>query len=166
VQAQASYSSGTPGTASESLEFLAFYLGDEEYGVDIQKVNELRRYEKVTKIANAPDFIKGVINLRGTIVPIIDMRIRFNLGVPSYNDFTVVVILNVHNRVVGVVVDSVSDVVTLSCDQIKSPPKMDSAIDSDYLIGLGMLDKRILILADIDKLMSSSDIALTEELAA
>lgn len=166
MQAQASYSSGTPGTASESLEFLAFYLGDEEYGVDIQKVNELRRYEKVTKIANAPDFIKGVINLRGTIVPIIDMRIRFNLGVPSYNDFTVVVILNVHNRVVGVVVDSVSDVVTLSCDQIKSPPKMDSAIDSDYLIGLGMLDKRILILADIDKLMSSSDIALTEELAA
>jgi len=166
VQAQASYSSGTPGTASESLEFLAFYLGDEEYGVDIQKVNELRRYEKVTKIANAPDFIKGVINLRGTIVPIIDMRIRFNLGVPSYNDFTVVVILNVHNRVVGVVVDSVSDVVTLSCDQIKSPPKMDSAIDSDYLIGLGMLDERILILADIDKLMSSSDIALTEELAA
>jgi len=166
VQAQASYSSGTPGTASESLEFLAFYLGDEEYGVDIQKVNELRRYEKVTKIANTPDFIKGVINLRGTIVPIIDMRIRFNLGVPSYNDFTVVVILNVHNRVVGVVVDSVSDVVTLSCDQIKSPPKMDSAIDSDYLIGLGMLDKRILILADIDKLMSSSDIALTEELAA
>lgn len=166
MQAQASYSSGTPGTASESLEFLAFYLGDEEYGVDIQKVNELRRYEKVTKIANAPDFIKGVINLRGTIVPIIDMRIRFNLGVPSYNDFTVVVILNVHNRVVGVVVDSVSDVVTLSCDQIKSPPKMDSAIDSDYLIGLGMLDERILILADIDKLMSSSDIALTEELAA
>lgn len=154
------------GKADVAAEFLAFTLGGEEYGVDIQKVQELRGYDTVTRMANAPEFIKGVVNLRGIIVPIIDMRIKFNLGTPTYDQFTVVIILNVRQRVMGMVVDSVSDVITLRADQIKPAPQMGSAIDTDYLIGLGTIEERMLILVDIDKLMSSSEIGLAERLAA
>jgi purine-binding chemotaxis protein CheW len=156
------------GEKNESAgnEFLAFTLGKEEYGIDILKVQEIRGYEAVTRIANAPDFIKGVVNLRGIIVPIVDMRIKFNLGEPTYDQFTVVIILNISGRVVGMVVDSVSDVITLSMEQIKPAPEMGTTFDSDYLIGLGTLDERMLILVDIDKLMSSADMGLIEKLAA
>jgi purine-binding chemotaxis protein CheW len=163
---QAAQTSGRrAGTDAVAGEFLAFTLGREEYGIDILKVQEIRGYDAVTRIANSPDYIKGVVNLRGTIVPIVDMRIRFNLGEPSYDQFTVVIVLNIAGRVVGMVVDSVSDVTTLSPDQIKAAPEMASVLDTDYLIGLGTLDERMLILVDIDKLMSSSDMGLIEELA-
>jgi purine-binding chemotaxis protein CheW len=152
--------------ANGPLEFLAFHLGGEEYGVDIQKVQELRGYDAVTRIANAPEFIKGVVNLRGIIMPIIDMRIKFNLGTPVYDQFTVVIILNVGGRVMGMVVDSVSDVITLAPEQIKPAPQLGAAIDTDYLIGLGAQDERMLILVDIDKLMSSGEIGLIETLTA
>lgn len=151
---------------SLASEFLAFRLGGEEYGIDILKVQEIRGYESVTKIANAPEFIKGLINLRGIIVPIVDMRIKFNLGEPTYDQFTVVIILNVAGKTVGMVVDSVSDVTTLLPEQIKPAPEMGTALDTDYLIGLGTLDERILILVDIDKLMGSQDMGLIEKLAA
>ena len=147
-------------------EFLAFTLGKEEYGIDILKVQEIRGYETVTRIANAPDFIKGVVNLRGIIVPIVDMRIKFNLGEPTYDQFTVVIILNIGGRVVGMVVDSVSDVITLSAEQIKPAPEMGTALNTDYLIGLGTLDQRMLILVDIDRLMSSAEMGLIEKMAA
>ena len=147
-------------------EFLAFTLGKEEYGIDILKVQEIRGYEPVTRIANAPDFIKGVVNLRGIIVPIVDMRIKFNLGDPTYDQFTVVIILNIGGRVMGMVVDSVSDVTTLTAEQIKAAPEMGTTFDTDYLIGLGTLDERMLILVDIDKLMSSDEMGLIEKLAA
>ena len=156
------------GEKSDSAgnEFLAFTLGKEEYGIDILKVQEIRGYEAVTRIANSPEFIKGVVNLRGIIVPIVDMRIKFQLGEPTYDQFTVVIILNISGRVVGMVVDSVSDVITLSPEQIKTAPEMGTTFDSDYLIGLGTLDERMLILVDIDKLMSSADMGLIEKLAA
>jgi purine-binding chemotaxis protein CheW len=147
-------------------EFLAFTLGKEEYGIDILKVQEIRGYESVTRIANAPDFIKGVVNLRGIIVPIVDMRIKFNLGEPTYDQFTVVIILNIGGRVVGMVVDSVSDVTTLSPEQIKPAPEMGTALNTDYLIGLGTLDQRMLILVDIDRLMSSDEMGLIDKIAA
>ncbi|WP_035627446.1 chemotaxis protein CheW [Herminiimonas sp. CN] len=147
------------------LEFLAFTLGQEEYGIDILKVQEIRGYETVTAIANAPEFIKGVVNLRGIIVPIVDMRIRFNLGVPRYDQFTVVIILNIGGRIMGIVVDSVSDVTTLKPEQIKPAPQMGTAFEADYLLGLGTLDERMLILVDIDKLMSSADMGLIEQTA-
>jgi purine-binding chemotaxis protein CheW len=147
-------------------EYLAFTLGQEEYGIDIQKVQELRGYDTVTHIANAPAFIKGVVNLRGTIVPIIDMRIKLNLGTPTYDQFTVVIILNVAHHVVGMVVDSVSDVITLNAEQIKPAPELGTALGADYLIGLGTVEQRMLILVDIDKLMSSADIRLIEKMAA
>ncbi|WP_425584149.1 chemotaxis protein CheW [Variovorax defluvii] len=152
--------------AARPLEFLSFTLGEEEYGIDIQKVQELRGYDAVTRIANAPEFIKGVVNLRGIIVPIIDMRIKFALGQPTYDQFTVVIVLNIGGRVVGMVVDSVSDVITLNADQIKPAPEMGSALDTDYLIGLGTLEERMLILVDIDRLMSSEEMGLVERVAA
>jgi len=148
-----------------SLEFLAFTLGLEEYGIDIQKVQELRGYDAVTHIANAPGYIKGVVNLRGIIVPIIDMRIKLNLDTPVYDQFTVVIILNIAGRVMGMVVDSVSDVITLAAEQIKPAPKMGTALDTDYLIGLGTLDERMLILVDIDRLMSGAELGMIERLS-
>ena len=146
-------------------EFLAFTLGREEYGIDILKVQEIRGYETVTRIANAPEFIKGVVNLRGIIVPIVDMRIKFQLGEAGYDQFTVVIILNIAGRIVGMVVDSVSDVTTLGSAQIKPAPQMQSALGSDYLIGLGTVDERMLILLDIDRLMSSADMGLIDQAA-
>jgi purine-binding chemotaxis protein CheW len=153
-------------TATEVMEFLAFCLGEEEYGIRILKVQEIRGYDAVTKIANAPEFIKGVVNLRGIIVPIVDMRIKFNLGTPTYDQFTVVIILSIADRVVGMVVDSVSDVITLNAEQIKPAPEMGTALNTDYLTGLGTIDERMLILVDIDKLMSSAEMGLIEKLAA
>jgi len=148
-------------------EYLAFTLGSEEYGIDILKVQEIRGYETVTRIANAPAFIKGVINLRGIIIPVVDMRIKFQLGSATYDQFTVVIILNIGGRVMGMVVDSVSDVTTLTEDQVKAPPDLgNTAFGAEYLIGLGTLDERMLILIDIDKLMSSPDMGLMDKLAA
>jgi purine-binding chemotaxis protein CheW len=158
--------SGAKSAEANGNEFLAFTLGKEEYGIDILKVQEIRGYEAVTRIANSPDFVKGVVNLRGIIVPIVDMRIKFNLGEPTYDQFTVVIILNIGGRVVGMVVDSVSDVITLTPEQIKPAPEMGTAFNTDYLIGLGTLDERMLILVDIDKLMSSAEMGLIEKLAA
>ena len=150
----------------DAIEVLAFTLGQEEYGLSILKVQEIRGYDSVTRIANAPDFIKGVVNLRGIIVPIVDMRIKFNLGTPTYDQFTVVIILNIADSVVGMVVDSVSDVITLNPGQIKPAPAMGIALNTDYLIGLGAIDERMLILVDIERLMSSTEMGLIEKLAA
>jgi purine-binding chemotaxis protein CheW len=149
--------------AHASNEYLSFTLGKEEYGIEILKVQEIRSYEVVTTIANAPEFIKGVVNLRGIIVPIVDMRIKFNLGSVEYNQFTVVIILNVAGRVVGMVVDGVSDVITLAAEQMKPAPDFSSTFDNDYITGLGTVDSRMLILVDIEKLMGRADMALVEQ---
>jgi purine-binding chemotaxis protein CheW len=144
-------------------EFLTFRLGAETYGIDILKVQEIRSHETPTTIANAPAFIKGVINLRGVIVPILDLRIRFGLGEARYDEFTVVIILNVAGRVVGVVVDSVSDVLTLSAAAIRPTPEFASAaLDTKYITGLGTVDEQMIILLDIERLMTSADMALVD----
>ena len=149
--------------ADVTQEYLTFTLGNEEYGVDILKVQEIRGYEKPTAIANAPAFIKGVVNLRGTIVPIVDMRIKFNLGTAEYNQFTVVIILNVARRVVGMVVDGVSDVITLAAEQMRPAPDFSSSFDTQYITGLGTVEERMLILVDIEKLMTGAEMALMEQ---
>ncbi len=146
------------------LEALAFKLGNEEYGIKILQVQEIRGYESVTRIASAPEHVKGVVNLRGTIVPIVDMRIKFKLGEPTYNQFTVVIILNIQDRVVGMVVDSVSDVISLTAEQIKPAPDM-GALNTDYVVGLGTVDERMIILVDIDRLMSSDDMGVIDSAA-
>ncbi len=147
-------------------EYLTFVLGTEEYGIEILKVQEIRGYDAVTKIANTPDFIKGVINLRGTIVPIVDLRVRFNLGKIEYNEFTVVIILNLNGRIVGIVVDGVSDVITLQASQVRAVPDLVSTIDTKYLVGLGTVDDRMLILVNIESLMNSHEMALIDSVAA
>ena len=147
---------------AENREFLVFSLGDEEYAIDILKVQEIRGYENVTRIANAPDFIKGVTNLRGVIVPIVDLRIKFHLENVEYGGQTVVIVVNVADRVVGIVVDGVSDVMTLTPDQIKPAPEFGVTLSSDFLSGLGSLDDRMLVLVDIDKLLTSEEMALVD----
>jgi purine-binding chemotaxis protein CheW len=143
-------------------EFLTFTLGAEEYGIDILKVQEIRGCDTVTRIANTPEFIRGVINLRGHIVPIVDLRVRFGLGDAKYDAFTVVIILNIGTRVVGIVVDSVSDVMTLRADQIRPAPEFSSTLGTEYLMGLGTLDDRMIILVDIACLLESPDMGLAE----
>lgn len=147
-------------TLMGTREYLTFRLGQEEYGIDILKVQEIRGYEKPTRIANAPEFIKGVVNLRGTIVPIVDMRLKFNCAKAEYNDFTVVIILHLRSRVVGIVVDSVSDVMELQPENLRAAPEIDSVIDSSAVVGLGSLGDRMLILLDIEKLMAGLDMGL------
>ena len=146
--------------SSGAREYLTFRLDQEEYGIDILKVQEIRGYEPPTRIAHAPEFIKGVVNLRGTIIPIVDMRLKFNCSQAEYNDFTVVIILNLRNRVVGIVVDSVSDVMELAPDNIRAAPDIESVIENDCILGLGSVGERMLILLDIEKLMSSAEMGL------
>ena len=153
-------------TRDATREVLVFVIGKEEYGVDILKVQEIRGYDKVTALPSAPDFLKGVVNLRGTIVPVIDMRIKFKLPDPRYDSFTVVVILKLSSRVIGIVVDAVSDVVRLAAADVKDPPRLGSVVDSSYLTGVATLNERMVLLLDIEKLLSSGDLALLDNVAA
>lgn len=154
---------GKAAAQAQASEFLTFRLGSESYGIEILKVQEIRGYETPTAIANAPAFIKGVINLRGVIVPILDLRIKFQLSEAKYDDFTVVIILNVAGRVVGVVVDSVSDVLTLSSEAIRPAPEFASAtFDTKYITGLGTVEEQLIILLDIEKLLTGADMALVD----
>jgi purine-binding chemotaxis protein CheW len=146
--------------ATVAGEYLTFRLGQEEYGIDILKVQEIRGYEQPTRIAHAPSFLKGVVNLRGTIVPIVDMRLKFNCAQAEYNSFTVVIILHLRARIVGIVVDSVSDVLQLQADQIRPAPEVETSVDANCIVGLGALSERMLILLDIERLMSGVDMGL------
>ena len=150
------------GHNGQRREILVFKLGQQEYAIDILRVQEIRGYEAVTRIANAPAHMKGVVNLRGSIVPIIDMRINFALDSVEYNQFTVVIILNLSGRIVGIVVDGVSDVTTLEPDQIKPAPEFSHTLDVRYITGLGTVDDRMLILLDIDMLICSDEMGLFE----
>jgi purine-binding chemotaxis protein CheW len=142
-------------------EYLTFRLGNEEYGIDILKVQEIRSYEAPTRIANAAPCFKGVVNLRGVIVPIVDLRLKFGCDSAEYNSFTVVIVLNINGRVVGAVVDSVSDVLELPGEAVRPTPDMDASVDTHYITGIASLQERMLILLDIEALMGSSDMGLT-----
>ena len=148
---------------ADEREYLTFRLDREEFGIDILKVQEIRGYEPPTRIANAPSFIKGVINLRGTIVPIVDLRLKFDCPRSEYDSSTVVIVLNLARRIVGIVVDSVSDVLTLPSENFKPAPDIDTIIDRESVVGLGSLRDRMLILLDIEKLMASQGMALTSD---
>jgi len=162
---QANQSQGQPAgmVPTHIREFLAFKLGHEEYGIDILRVQEIRSYEAPTRMANAPDYIKGVVNLRGVIVPIVDMRMKFNLEEVKYDGFTVVIVLNIGSQVIGMVVDGVSDVITLAPEQLRPVPELNSAIAGDHLLAIGSLEDRMLILLDIEKLMRSADMGLVAQ---
>ncbi|MFJ5159102.1 chemotaxis protein CheW [Pantoea sp. NPDC088449] len=145
-------------------EYLVFRLGDEEYGIDILKVQEIRGCDRATRIPNSPDFITGVTNLRGVIVPIIDLRLRFHLPVTEDDKDTVVIVLNFGDRIVGIVVDGVVDVLSLEADQIRPTPDFTSVLSSDYLLGLGVIDTRMIILVNIGKLLSREEMELMDSL--
>ena len=146
-------------------EYLTFTLGEEEYAIDILKVQEIRGYDAVTRIANTPDYIKGVINMRGVIVPVVDMRLKFHLGNATYDQFTVMIILNLGQRIVGMVVDSVSDVIGLNPEEIRPAPDFGSTFDTQYLIGLASVGDRMAIVVDIEKLMTSQEMGLIDKLS-
>jgi purine-binding chemotaxis protein CheW len=167
IDPRTSAQAATTALHGATREYLSFKLGAEEYGIDILKVQEIRGYENPTRIANAAHFIKGVVNLRGVIVPIVDMRLRFGLSDVQYNSFTVVIILNIASRTVGMVVDSVSDVLELGGDAIKPAPEFNGAIDAAYITGLGTIKngdaERMLILMDIEQMMTAPDMGLLDD---
>lgn len=148
--------------AAYESEFLTFQLGSESYAVDIMKVREIRGYEPVTRIANSPPFIKGVLNLRGDIVPVIDLRLKFNVGEATYNEFTIVIMLTIQQRIVGVVVDAVSDVIRPGANELKPPPEFGVAFDHQYLLGLVQQEDQMFILLNIDALITSKELGLFE----
>ncbi len=146
--------------AQISREFLSFRLGQEEYGIEILKVQEISSFQTPTKIANTPTFILGVVNLRGAIVPIIDLRIKFGMPSPAYDGSTVTIVLNLGARVIGVVVDSVSDVISLLPEQLRPIPEFNSVIPTDHLMAIATIDQRMLTLVDIERLMGAEDMGL------
>ena len=152
---------------SNPREVLSFRLGAEEYGIDILRVQEIRSFETCTHLANTPGFIKGVVNLRGVIVPIIDLRLKFSLADAHFNDHTVTIVLNVAGRVVGVVVDSVSDVLQLAPAQVQPPPAFNGSVQAGHITGVATVmngdTQRMLILLDIEQLMTGFDMGLFEE---
>lgn len=162
IQGHAANTKSMEAEVSHAQEYLTYSLGDEDYAIDILKVQEIRGYETPTTIANAPAFLKGVINLRDTIVPIVDLRIKFNVGQADYTPFTVIIIINISTRVIGIVVDSVSDVTMLRPDQIRAAPEFAASVDTKYIMGLATLDKRMLIVVDIEQLILSHEMALFE----
>ena len=141
-------------------QYLTLRLGEEEYAIDILRVQEIRSYEEPTKMVNSPSFIKGVINLRGVIVPIVDLRMKLNIPNVAYDEFTVVIILNLRGTVIGAVVDAVADVVTLSSDIIKPAPQFESAIEARFVVGLANLGERMLIVMNMDALMSGTELGM------
>ena len=144
-------------------QYLTLRLGDEEYAIDIMRVQEIRSYEQPTKMVNSPSFIKGVINLRGVIVPIVDLRLKLNIGSDEYTEFTVVIVLNIQGTIVGAVVDAVSDVVTLGADTIKAAPQFDSGIDARFVLGLAHIGERTLIVMDMQTLLSNSELGMSNK---
>ena len=136
--------------------FLAFKLGQEEYGMDILRVQEIRSYEKPTQLSHAPAYLLGVVKLRGTIVPVIDLRVRLQLSQVTYDAHTVVIVVNAGQRVVGLVVDSVSDVLSLRPEQMRPVPALDSGFAPEHLLALGCVDERTLLLLDIEQYLAAS----------
>lgn len=151
------------GVETDGNQFLTFQLGDELYGVDILRVQEIKGYTTVTKIPNTPDYIKGVLNLRGTIVPIVELRTTFGMPTIDYTMFTVIVVVVVRDRIMGLVVDSVSDVLTISKKDIQAPPEFGAKVDVSVLSGIGKSGDKLVSLLDIDRLLI--DPAITETMA-
>jgi purine-binding chemotaxis protein CheW len=152
-------------THEATREVLVFVLGKEEYGVDILKVQEIRGYEKVTPLPSAPSFLKGVVNLRGIIVPVVDLRVKFGMAEPAYDSLTVVIVLRLAGRTIGIVVDGVSDVVRLTESEVKPAPQLGSVVDSSFLAGLATQDERMILLLDIEKFLSTGELNFISQVA-
>ena len=154
---------------SDAEQFLTFVLAGEEYGVDILRVQEIKGWDAVTQIPNTPEYIRGVINLRGTIVPIIDMRLRFNLEPMEYGPMTVVIVLKVEggekSRTMGIVVDGVSDTYNIPDDAIKPSPDFGAAVDTAFVHGLATVDEKMVIILNIDQMLNSKELATLDSIS-
>ena len=148
---------GSPAGAGETRQFLTFALGDEEFGIDILKVQEIKGYSAITRVPRTPQDIRGVMNLRGTIVPVIDLRQRLGLSRADANRFTVIVVVNVNDRVSGLVVDSVSDVLTLPAESIQPPPELGMRQEARFVRGMAKVGERLAILLDAERLLRFDD---------
>ena len=163
IEAPEPYQIGT-GYSTDGRQFLTFTLADEYYGIDILKVQEIKGFTTVTRIPNTPDYLKGVLNLRGTIVPIVDLRLKFGMGVTEPTSFTVVVVVNVRNRVMGFLVDAVSDVLDFDAKDIQAPPELGSTVDITFVEGIGNSNDHLITLLDIDRVLSDQEVKTVSEI--
>jgi purine-binding chemotaxis protein CheW len=146
------------GNYEEALQLVSFKIGNEEFGVNILQVQEINRPTQITHVPNIPDFIEGVINLRGKIVPVVNLRKKFGLGEKEYDKNTRVIVVELNNKIVGFIVDSVSEVLRISKKVVEPPPELiSSGIDSEYITGIAKLDDRLLILLDLEKVLSAEE---------
>lgn len=153
----------------ESSQFLTFILDDEAYGVEILRVQEIKGWTPVTRIPNTPDYMQGVLNLRGTIVPIVDMRMRFNLNNAEYTPITVVIVLSVKSdqgeRVIGLVVDSVSDVIDVAAQDVKATPDFGTSLNTKFINGIATSNENMVMLLDVDKLLSVEEMSVLSQMS-
>ncbi|WP_028571836.1 chemotaxis protein CheW [Desulfonatronum lacustre] len=145
------------GPEAELLQLVTFHIGEEEFGVEILKVQEIIRMMGITRVPKAPDFVEGVINLRGKVIPIIDLRKRFGMTTQEHDKHTRIIVIEINNVIVGFVVDSVSEVLRIPANTVEPPPAIISGIESEYINGVGKLADRLLILLDLDRLLSRGE---------
>jgi len=143
--------------AEEENQFVTFVIGEETYGVEVLKVQEIIGMTQITHVPNAMSFMKGVINLRGSVVPVVDMRIKFSMGEREYDTFTVIIIVEVRGRMIGMIVDSVSDVVNIPVRSIQDTPHFSAKIETDFIMGIGQVEEKLVIILDVDRIMSSEE---------
>ncbi len=149
-------------SVKEVDQFVTFTLGDEEYGIEILKVQEIIGYPGFTKIPNMPAFVKGVINLRGSVVPVIDLRLKFGMDEKAYDTYTVILVLEVREKIIGAIVDSVSDVISLKEEEMQPTPDFSSGVSADSIRGMGRKDEKLIILLDIDRVLSGTEVGMLD----
>lgn len=156
--------SGGANPAAAASQFLTFLLGAEQYGVEILNVQEIRGYSVVTPIPNAPSYVKGVINLRGTVVPVVDLRTKFCMELAEYNKFTVIIVVTVGAKVTGLVVDAVSDVLDVPASEMRMAPDLGTAVDTRFIRGMATIGDQMTVLLDIDRLLSEDQLVALDSL--
>jgi purine-binding chemotaxis protein CheW len=154
------------GSVADSDQFLTFTLQDEEYGIEILRVQEIKGFTKVRPIPNAPSYVKGVVNLRGTVVPILDLRSRFGMSDAEYNQFTVIIMVSVGAKVVGLVVDAVSDVLNIAGSAIEETPELGGEVDTSFFRGMGKVGEKLVLLLNVDKLLAGEKLEVADQTAA
>lgn len=142
---------------SELLQLVSFKIGNEEFGVDILNVQEINKMTQVTKVPNSPDFVEGVINLRGRVIPVIDLRLRLGLSKKEHDKDTRIIVVEIEKRTIGFIVDAVSEVLRIPANVTETPPELVSGINSEFIKSVGKLEDRLLILVDLDKILTTSD---------
>lgn len=157
---------GGVSDTADCTQYLTFKLHSEEYGVEILKVQEIKGFSQITPVPNTPAFVKGVINLRGTVVPVLDLRARFRMDAADYNQFTVIIVVNVHNRIVGLVVDAVSDVLNFRSSEVEPTPDFGGGVDTSFITGLAKIEERLVLLLNLESLVTDVETAPCEPVAA